>query len=35
MNKPLFTQELLKELQEINADKWLEFWQANEIKENK
>jgi hypothetical protein len=31
--KPLFTQELLEEIQEANAEKWLEFWKVNENKE--
>jgi hypothetical protein len=31
--KPLFTQELLKEIQKANADKWLQFWKVNENKE--
>lgn len=33
--KPLFTQELLKEIQEANADKWREFWKVNANKEEK
>lgn len=28
----LFTQELLKEIQEINAEKWAKFWEINETK---
>jgi hypothetical protein len=32
MSKPLFTQKILKEIQEANAEKWREFWQANESK---
>jgi hypothetical protein len=35
MSKPLFTQELLKEIQEEQAEFWAEFWQANESKEGK
>lgn len=33
--KPLFTQELLKKIQEEKAQEWREFWQANEKKEGK
>jgi hypothetical protein len=32
MTKELFTQELLKEIQESKAQEWREFWQANETK---
>lgn len=35
MSKPLFTQELLREIQQANAEQWREFWQANENKEAK
>lgn len=30
--KELFNQELLKEIQENQAQQWREFWQANENK---
>jgi len=26
--KPLFTQEILKEIQEANAENWRKFWEA-------
>jgi tRNA A37 threonylcarbamoyladenosine synthetase subunit TsaC/SUA5/YrdC len=29
MTKPLFTQELLKEIQEENAENWQKFWEGN------
>jgi hypothetical protein len=32
MTAPLFTQELLREIQEQQAEFWREFWQANESK---
>ena len=30
--KPLFTQELLEEMQKAKAKEWREFWQENEKK---
>jgi hypothetical protein len=30
--KELFTQELLKKIQEEQADFWREFWQSNDSK---
>ena len=30
--KPLFTQEILKEIQEANAQNWAKFWEANNKK---
>jgi hypothetical protein len=35
MTNPLFTQELLKKIQESKAQEWREFWQAIESKGNK
>jgi hypothetical protein len=32
MTAPLFTQELLKEIQEEQAEFWGKFWEANEKK---
>jgi hypothetical protein len=32
MTAPLFTQELLEQIQEQQAEFWREFWQANENK---
>jgi hypothetical protein len=30
--KPLFTQQLLQQIQLENADKWEAFWEANQAK---
>ena len=33
--KPLFTQELLKKIQEENSKNWDKFWQENQEKGSK
>lgn len=30
--KPLFTEEILKEIQEENAENWARFWEVNSKK---